>query len=252
MIDDRPTFHSGVIRPMECLRGGWALIKDDYWLFMGIAVLGVIIASVAPFGILAGPMLCGIYICLLRRHDGKRVKFEMLFKGFDHFVQSFIATLIMMVPILVVMVPCYIAFIAVMMAQMPPPGQKAPPPNADALGTILGAYALFILVMLAISIVVSILFFFTYPLIVDRKLTGVQAVGLSIRAARANLGGLIGLVLLLNLLGILGVMACYIGAFFLLPVHFAAVAFAYRKVFPDLDDESSSSVREPERMDEDD
>jgi uncharacterized membrane protein len=68
---------------------------------------------------------------------------------------------------------------------------------------------------------------------VDRKLTGVQAVMTSFRAARSNFGGVLGLVLLTTLLNILGSLACCIGQFFVAPIHFAAVAVAYRLVFPD-------------------
>jgi hypothetical protein len=48
----------------------------------------------------------------------------------------------------------------------------------------------------------------------------------------ANFWGVLGLVVLNNLLSILGVMACYVGAFFIMPVHFATIVVAYRQVFP--------------------
>ena len=38
--------------------------------------------------------------------------------------------------------------------------------------------------------------------------------------------------LLVMLLNIVGTMACCVGQFFVLPIHFAAFAIAYRKVFP--------------------
>jgi hypothetical protein len=233
MTDDRPTFRTGTIRPVECIRGGWRLIKDQYWLFTGIAVVGGLIAGLGPMGILVGPMMCGIYLCLLGRARGETVKFEMLFRGFEYFLQSFIATLIMMIPILIVVLPAYVVFFVVMFSQMPQQGQGAPPPDPNAAWTILGAFGLFFLAVFVVSIVVSVLFFFTYPLIVDRKLTGVQAVGTSFRAARANFGGVLGLVLLTTLLSLVGVLACYVGVFFVMPIHFAAVAVAYRQVFPE-------------------
>src|SRR5262245_30645561 len=105
MSEARPAFRSGAVRPVECLSAGWRLIRDEYWLFLGVSLVGVLIAGAVPFGILAGPMMCGIYYCLLRRARGHRVKFEMLFRGFDHFAQSLIATLLMMVPLLLVLVP---------------------------------------------------------------------------------------------------------------------------------------------------
>ncbi len=103
-------FNRRAVRPMECLREGWRLIKDDFWLFLGITFIGTFLAGLAPFYILMGPMMCGIYLCLLRRDAGQRVSFDMLFKGFDYFAQSFIATLIMVVPILLVVVVFYAVF----------------------------------------------------------------------------------------------------------------------------------------------
>jgi len=29
-------FRSGVISPVECVKEGWQLIKDQYWLFSGL------------------------------------------------------------------------------------------------------------------------------------------------------------------------------------------------------------------------
>jgi hypothetical protein len=230
MSEDRPAFRSGVVRPVECLTAGWRLVKDDYWLFCGITAVGTLIAGVAPLGILAGPMMCGIYYCLLRRARGRQVKFEMLFRGFDQFVQSLIATLIMMIPLLVVIIPSYAVVAAVIIANMPAAAPGAPPPPGAA-GTILAAYGLFFVVVLVVSVAVSVVFFFIYPLIVDRKMSGVEAIKTSFGAARANLGGVIGLVLLSMLLTLVGYAACCVGVFFVLPVHFAANAVAYREVF---------------------
>ena len=247
----QPTIRRGVVRPIECLRAGVDLLRGHYWLFVGITFVGVLIASLVPFGILAGPMMCGIYYCLLRRDRGRAVKFEMLFKGFDDFVQSLIATLIMMIPIVLVAIPGYIVVFAIMFASMPGPrAPGAPPPPPPSMGPFFVAYGVFLAVLLAVSVVVSVLFFFVYPLITDRKLSGVQALKTSMRAVGANLGGVIGLVLLNFLMGLLGVLACYVGAIFVMPIHFAAVAVAYRQVFPE---ESVEAPRPtPEERDYDD
>jgi uncharacterized membrane protein len=61
----------------------------------------------------------------------------------------------------------------------------------------------------------------------------VDAVKVSFRAAAANLGGVAGLVLLNAALGFVGLLCCYVGAFFVMPVTFAATLMAFRQVFPD-------------------
>lgn len=232
-------FQRNAVRPMECFRAGWKLIKDKYWLFFGITVLGYLIASLGPMGVLAGPAMCGIYYCLLRHLRGEPVKFEMLFKGFDYFIQSLIAALLMMIPIVLILLPGYILMFVVMATTMPQQKQGAPPPDASAMGPFLIAMVVFMLLAFVVIMVISVLFMFTYPLIVDRKMKGVDALKMSYRAAMANLGGLLGLVLLSMLFSMLGTLACCVGTYFLIPIHFAAYAVAYRQVFPSIDEPES-------------
>ena len=73
-------FNRGVIKPVECLKEAWGLIKDQYWLFLGICAVGMLIGSAFAIALM-GPMICGIYLCLFQRMRGEPVKFENLFKG---------------------------------------------------------------------------------------------------------------------------------------------------------------------------
>ncbi|PYS81331.1 MAG: hypothetical protein DMF70_09420 [Acidobacteria bacterium] len=205
-------FNRGVVAPVECLKEGWALIKDQYWLFLGISVVGMLIGS--AFAIVLKP-----------------VEFGDLFKGFDYFVQGLVAAAIQTVPIFIVLVPAFAMFFAFTIASMPHDRyarDQGPPP-----GFIIGVI-LFVLVMMVISLAIHILFVFAYPLIVDRKLSGWDAIRLSARASMKNFGGMLGLILLNFLLGILGVFACYVGVFFVMPISFASYAAAYRRIFPDI------------------
>jgi hypothetical protein len=231
-LDQRTAFNRGVVRPIECLTQAWELIKPNYWLIFGITVVGTLIAQAVPLGIVAGPMFCGIYICLLRTYRGAPIKFEMLFKGFDYFAQSLIATIIWMLPMMAFFIVAYIVFVVVIISAGGPGGG---PPGKNAGLVIFGGMGMFYLAILLVLIAAQVITFFTYALIVDRKLTGVQAMGTSLRAAGGNLVGVIGLVLLIMLLNIAGTLVCCVGQFFVIPVHFAAQAVAYRKVFPRLD-----------------
>src|SRR5467141_1111932 len=103
-------FRRNAVQPMECLRAGWDLIKNQYWLFVGITVVGIIIGSVVPLGILMGPMMCGIYLALFQTRRGQPIEFGVLFKGFDYFGDSLIATLLHIIPVIVIIVPAYIVF----------------------------------------------------------------------------------------------------------------------------------------------
>src|SRR5437660_12442704 len=99
-------FHRGAIAPVECLKEGWALIKDRYWLFLGITLVGILIGGTVAI-ILMGPMMCGIFLCLFQRQRGETVEFGTLFKGFDYFVPALLVQLIKIIPIVVLMVPFY-------------------------------------------------------------------------------------------------------------------------------------------------
>ena len=221
-------FRRNAVEPMECIKAGWNLIRNQYWLFVGMTAVGVMIGSVVPLGLLMGPMMCGLYLALLQTRRGQPIEFGILFKGFDYFGDSVIATLLHMIPIVVVFVPSYILFYVGLFVMM---GQQGGEPNSVALLGFFGFFAVFWLVMMVILIVVSVIFTFAYPLIVDRRLSGIEAVKLSIKAALANFWRLLGLLLLTGLLSFVGVLCCYIGVFFAMPVGFAAIATAYEQVF---------------------
>ena len=110
-------------------------------------------------------------------------------------------------------------------------GQQGGEPGSGAFLGFIGFFIVFWLVMMVILIVLSVIFTFAYPLIVDRRLSGIEAVKLSIRAALANFWRLLGLLLMTGLLSFVGVLGCYVGVFLVMPVSFAALATAYEQVF---------------------
>jgi len=224
---DMPEFRRKAVEPVACIKAGWNLIRNQYWLFVGIAVVGILVGSVVPFGILLGPMMCGIYLALFKTRRGQPIEFGDLFKGFDYFSDSLIATLLHLVPILVVFVPSYIVFYIALFMMMPRNGE----PDPGAMFGFFGLFAVFWLVMMVLLILVSVGFTFAYPLIVDRRLSGLNAVKLSIKAGMANFWQLLGMLLLNGLVTFVGVLFCYVGAFLVLPVTFAAIVTAYEQVF---------------------
>lgn len=215
---------------MECLEAGWVLVKEQYWLLVGIAAVGILVASFVPLGILQGPMFCGIYLLLFARMRGQRVEFGLLFKGFDYFLESLIATLVQLGLSILVMLPSLAVFLVMTFVLMPQQrgGGGAQPQPPVAFFLVAGFLAL---VAVVLMLVIGVLCAFAYPLIVDRKLSGLDAIKASVAAARSNFWGLLGLGVLNALLAVLGVTCCYVGVFFLLPICFASVAHAYREVF---------------------
>lgn len=225
---DSIEFRRGVIQPVECIKEGYELVKDQYWLFVGMAAIGVLIGNAVPFGILMGPMMVGLYMVLFRKRRGELVEFGNLFKGFDSFGDSVVATLLHVIPIAVILVPAYIIFYVGFILVIQSGGGE---PDPSAMMGMFAFFAVFWLIAILIIMVISVLFTFAYPLIADRKLAGIEAVKLSIRAALANFWRLLGLNLLNGLLIIGGMLLCYVGIFLVLPITFAALAIAYERVF---------------------
>lgn len=226
-----PEIRRGVVAPIECLKEGWAGIKDQYWLFLGIVFVGAFVGGAIPV-VLFGPMMCGVYLCLLRKLRGQPVDFAMLFKGFDYFVPGLVAAAFQFIPMFIVLVPFYIVMFVLMMTSAPS-GRGSQDEQSAYLLTILLLYFGFMVIVVIVSFAVMIFFMFPYALIVDRKMSGLDAVKASAKAGVANLGGILGLLLLNFLLVLAGVLVCYVGAFFTLPISFASYATAYRKIFGD-------------------
>ncbi|HEY5883269.1 MAG TPA: hypothetical protein VIT88_01200 [Pyrinomonadaceae bacterium] len=225
---DSIEFRRGVVEPTQCIREGYDLIKDQYWLFVGMAAIGVLIGNAVPFGILMGPMMVGLYMALFRKRRGEPVEFGILFKGFDSFGDSVIATLLHVIPIAVILVPAYIIFYVGFILAMQTGGGE---PDPSAMIGLFAFFFVFWVIAILVIMVISIIFTFAYPLIADRKLSGIDAVKLSIRAALANFWRLLLLSLLNGLMIVGGMLLCYVGIFLVLPITFGALAMAYERVF---------------------
>jgi uncharacterized membrane protein len=140
-----------------------------------------------------------------------------------------IATLLHVVPIMAVVVPAYIFFYVTMLVSVA--AQGGDEPNPAAMLGVLAVFSLFWLVVVVLIIVISIGFTFVYPLIVDRKLQGFDAVKLSFKAAMPNFFRLFLMQLLTGLLSLVGILFCYVGVFFVFPIAYGAIASAYEQVF---------------------
>ena len=224
-------FRRGAVEPVECIKAGWNLVRSQYWLFVGMCAVAMIIGQAVPLGILMGPMMCGLFLAFFSIRRGLPIEFGTLFKGFDYFGQSVIASLLHVIPITAVVLAAYVFLYVGMFATMiaaSAAGEDAAP--FAGIGVFLMFMIFFIVIMLVV-IVISIGFTFAYPLIVDRNMQGFDAVKLSWRAAFGNFWRLLGLSLLGALLGIVGVCLCYVGILLVFPITLSAAAAAYEQVF---------------------
>jgi hypothetical protein len=226
-------FNRRAVRPVACFREGWQLIKDDYWLFLGITAVGMLIAGAFP-PMLLGPMWCGIDICYLRRMDRRNVSFNNLFEGFNDLGPSCVATLIVLVLNVLVIMPIAFLYIVGLFVFVFPDLIQGGPPDLEFVAKFFGMALAYTFVATAASLLLVAPNIFMYALIVERRMPGAAAVFTSFKAILANFWGVLGLLLLYMLVHTAGTMLCIVGVYLVWPISFAAFAVAYRQVFPPL------------------
>ena len=221
------------VRPLELLSRSKELIGNQYGLFLGISLVGVLVGSMVPFGIVMGPMLIGIYLCFLHRQAGRQVEFGTLFKGFDQFGEGLIAYLIMVGFSIVASMVTVGLFVVVALAAWALIAGTMEGEAAAGLGIVVGivAYLVFFLVLMVISVLINLPFVFAFQLIADRKLSGAEAIKQSWAGAKLNFGGIIWYMLVNYFLLMLAAMACYIPAILLMPVSMGGLFLLYSDIY---------------------
>lgn len=216
-------FNAGVIKPVEVYKEAWELIKDQYWLIFAITLVGLLIGGAVPI-VLIGPMICGIYLGLFQRMEGRPASFELLFKGFDFFLPGLLIALIVTIPTIIFLIIIYIPMVGIAVA--------APNMNQGELLVFILGVVVVELVVGVIMVCLHTLIMFAFPLVVDKKLPAWEAVKTSASAVWNNLAGIAGLFGVGIVVCLIGYMILCIGIYFVIPLVFAANAVAYRKIFP--------------------
>ena len=214
------------VRPIQLLLRALEAIRGEFWLFLGISVVGILVASLVPFGLLAGPMMVGMFLCFAQRQETGRTEFGTLFKGFDQFMEAFVATLIMTALALVILLPLIAVFLVTLFAVIAAQQNGAEPD----LWIVSSLFAFYPLILIA-SIAIYVPFIFTFQLIADRKVSAGVAVRASARAAWYNLGGVVWFLIAIGFISILAALPCCIPAILLLPLTIGAMWLFYQDVF---------------------
>jgi hypothetical protein len=167
------------------------------------ACLVALLISMFTFGILAGPMLAGLMMIGLRLHDRSEPRPEIgdLFKGFDHFGQSFLLA-----------VASFIAMLAatVILSVVP----------------ILGN-----LIALLVYGLVSLVAWFAVGLIVEKGMAFWPAILEALGRMKAGFWAFLAFGTLISFVGGLGGVLCGVGACLTMPLFVGAVVAAYRDIW---------------------
>ena len=239
-----------------CVSNGWELIKPNYWMYFGItaliAVISIVLSCIPFVPILfqifvMPPITIGIFLVLFRAMRNEPVDFGMYFKGFDRYVPAMVVGLISSIPSVIALILNFALNIGSFAAQIlqGAAGRSSrsnflQPQNfvqSDNAAPLIAGGLLIVVVIVAVvfmlfSIAWGITFFFALPILAENDIAAIDAIKLSARAGWSNVGGIIVLVIFEFLMLLVGVIALCVGVLFVLPVVYAANAFAYRQVFP--------------------
>ena len=95
------------VRTGEWISQAWQIVQGD-WLNLGlITMVLVVISSVVPI-ILQGPMLAGLHVVCIKRISGRPADFNDFFKGFNYFVPTLVATILISIFITIGTLLCII------------------------------------------------------------------------------------------------------------------------------------------------
>ena len=222
---------------LDWLNGGWKIFVQAPGVWIGIAVIWMLLVIVASFlpiiGGFAASMLgvvlsAGVALGCQAMRRGETLEVSHLFAGFStNFNQLLLVGLIYIGATIVVTVVLLAVFFLVLggAGMFTNPGQ---PPDGAKIGMmflVIGVPALLLFIPLAMSIWLA-------PLLV--ALDGVapfDAMKLSLRACLKNILPIIVYGMLMILAGILAMIPLLLGFFVLAPVLMAATYVAYRQIF---------------------
>jgi hypothetical protein len=184
----------------DWLSEGWRIYKEN-WALMSVASAIGALFSFCTLGILAGPMLMGIYRMAFKTMRGERPEMNDLFDWKGRFLQSFLAFLIS----------------AAIYGGLTGAGNKEP---------------LVVVLSFVVVPLLTVMLGLTMPMILDRRMdiaAAVNNVGRLLFSRDAFMWWVVGLVFATIIP--LGFIGCFVGVFVTLPWIISSSAVAYRDVF---------------------
>ena len=224
--------------PGVCLSKSWELFKAQFSQVF-VATLLVTVASwgvgaVPYFGIILsgaihGVLYGGLYAFFLKLIRNQKADLGDAFSGFSPaFPQLLLAggvtSLLTIFAVGMLALPFLLAVIPSIFLMVK---------HADSAWPVLpGVFAILGLCAGVVAgLILSTLWIFTVPLVMDKKLEFWPAMELSRKVVTRCFWKVLGLVITAGLVVFCGILFCGIGILFTMPIGFGAVAFAYEEIF---------------------
>ncbi|MBI4025166.1 MAG: DUF4339 domain-containing protein [Verrucomicrobia bacterium] len=229
-----------------CISRSWALVKANFWMAVGGTFLVVLTMAVVQWipmiGGIAGMVLNGVlsgglYWFFIKMIRGEPADIGDAFAGFSRgFVQLMLAGIVMgllsAIVIMIVAIPFLLPFLIAAFKMLMAAAGDPTRINWNSLMNSLGVLGgIGILVCCLMGIFVSIIWLFTFPLVIDKQLNFWEAMELSRKAAMKRVFGLFGLLIVSGLVVLGGVLLCCVGIFVTIPIALGAITYAYEDIF---------------------
>lgn len=232
-------FYPGAINASDCIGNAWEMVKSNFGLYFGTSLVALLMLTCLPCVnfFIAGPVMCGIYFIFLRGMQNEPVAFGDMFKGFEVFVPAMVVGIIQAIPEVIGQGIRFSVDLANLGLQNAGRGDSHFQGDETRVALASGLMIFVIiaaLIIFVLGIALRVSLFFAIPLIMEHRLGAVEAMKLSSQAAWNNLGGIIVLFIFEFLVALLGALALCVGIFVAIPVIYGANAFAYRQVFPQM------------------
>ncbi|NUN92159.1 MAG: DUF4339 domain-containing protein [Verrucomicrobiae bacterium] len=216
----------------NCLGRGWGIVRNRFFPTIGVTLLVTLVyllISAVPLlgGILAlvaqGILYGGLYWYFLRLLRGENAELGDAFAGFRRNTKDLV--LAGVVQGVIIFGVILIAVIPVIAIGFDLSGGKTPSGMTLMLLTLLGV------LLLVGLIILSAMWMFSFPLVIDRGLGFWRAMETSRKAVFRRFGSVLGLLIACSLIVIAGVLALGVGVLVALPVCAASLAAAYDELF---------------------
>jgi uncharacterized membrane protein len=186
----------------EWIEHGFNLYKHHFGILVLASLIALLLSSVT-FGILAGPMMAGMVLIVMRLLEGSTPppSATQVFRGFDYFLPSFLFIIVWGIAL----------FVASFLLSIIP-----------CIGP---------LVSLFIVYAAQAFLMFGLYLIVDKKMEFWPASMESINTVKTNFWPFLAFAAVASIIGSLGAIACGIGMIFTFPIQVCIIAIAYREIY---------------------
>jgi hypothetical protein len=223
-----------------CFGRAWALLTGPtMWLVIGgTAIFLLIQAGLSGFAqipligllfslaslIIGGPLVGGVYYFVLRCLRGEAAEVGDIFAGFKYrFLQLFLGQIVVVLIAFASVLPGIVVLAGGVFLVAHHRG------GSEVAG--IGVIAFGALLMLIPLIYLSVSWFFTLPLIMDKRLDFWPAMSLSRAVVGKHWWVVFVLSILAGIVSFLGLLLCCVGAFFTVPLGLAVTMCAYEKMF---------------------